>query len=116
MSKNIISDKSFEFSIKIVKLCKRLYQDKEYVVSHQLLKSGTSIGANIEEAQYAQSKKDFISKLSISLKEAAETRYWLRLLLETNSEYINELNDLLKECTDLIKLLAKAVKNSKLSL
>ncbi|KAB3539675.1 four helix bundle protein [Alkaliphilus pronyensis] len=65
MSKNIISDKSFEFSIKIVKLCKRLYKDKEYVLSHQLLKSGTSIGANIEEAQYAQSKKDFISKLVI---------------------------------------------------
>ena len=80
MSKSIIRNKSFEFSIKIIKLYKELLSEKEYVISRQLLKSSTSIGANVEEALAGQTKRDFIAKMAISSKEARETRYWLRLL------------------------------------
>jgi four helix bundle protein len=78
--KNIIKDKSFVFAVEIVYLCKILTEKKEFELSKQLLRSGTSIGANIREAEHAQSKADFIHKLSISLKEANETEYWLDLL------------------------------------
>ena len=77
MSDSIIRKKSFQFSLKIINLYKNLKNEKEYIVSKQLLKSGTSIGANIEEALAGQSKKDFIAKMSISSKEARETKYWL---------------------------------------
>mgnify|MGYP003552390142 FL=1 len=82
--RNVIKEKSFEFAKEIVYLYKNLADKKEFVLSRQLLKSGTSIGANIREAEHAQSKADFINKLSISLKEANETEYWLDLLYETN--------------------------------
>ena len=87
--KNVIKEKSFEFAKEIVYLYKVLAEKREYVLSKQLLRSGTSIGANIREAEHAQSKADFIHKLSISLKEANETEYWLDLLFET--KYLNEL-------------------------
>ncbi len=78
---NIIEKKSFEFAIKTVNIYKTLfYEEKEYVLSRQVLKAGTSIGANVAEAQNAQSKADFLSKMNIALKEATETNYWLRLL------------------------------------
>ena len=78
---NIIEKKSFEFAIKTVNIYKTLfYEEKEYVLSRQVLKAGTSIGANVAEAQNAQSKADFLSKMYIALKEATETNYWLRLL------------------------------------
>jgi four helix bundle protein len=81
LKENILVDKSFTFAVRIVKLYKYLCNDKkEFVLSKQLLRSGTSIGANINESQDAQSKNDFISKLSISLKEARETKYWIELL------------------------------------
>ena len=86
--RNVIKEKSFEFAKEIVYLYKNLADKKEFVLSRQLLKSGTSIGANIREAEHAQSKADFINKLSISLKEANETEYWLDLLNETN--YLSE--------------------------
>ena len=87
MKENILLSKSFKFAVRVVKLYKYLCDDKkEYVLSKQLLRCGTSIGANINEAQDAQSKKDFISKLSISLKEARESKYWIELLKET--EYL----------------------------
>jgi four helix bundle protein len=82
--KNIIKEKSFVFSIEIVTLYKVLAERKEFVLSKQLLRSGTSIGANIRESEHAQSKADFIHKLSIALKEANETEYWLDLLYEKN--------------------------------
>ncbi len=83
---NVIRDKSFEFSLKIIDLYKFLhYEKKEYVLSKQLLKSGTSIGANIEESQAAQSKKDFISKMSIASKEARETHYLIEIPFPTGS-------------------------------
>lgn len=82
---NIIEKKSFDFAIRIVKLYKFLCNEKnEFVLSKQLLRSGTSIGANVAEAQQAQSKADFISKISIALKEATESKYWLRLLNATD--------------------------------
>ena len=84
-----IADKSFEFAVRIVNLYKYLAnKHKEFILSKQILKSGTSIGANVSEAQKAQSKADFISKMSIALKEACETQYWLKLLFRT--EYIDK--------------------------
>ena len=79
--KGVLEEKSFQFAIRIVNLNRFLVDNKkEYVLSKQILRSGTSVGANISEAQFAQSKADFVSKMHISLKEASETRYWLRLL------------------------------------
>ncbi|VYU35976.1 four helix bundle protein [Clostridium tertium] len=80
--KNAILDKSFNFSLDIVKLYLKLKNEKEYILSKQLVRSATSIGANVTEAQYAQSKKDFISKMSIALKEANESEYWINLLIK----------------------------------
>lgn len=85
VKENVLKDKSFLFSVEIVRLCKALQNDKEYILSKQLLRSGTAIGALIREAEFAQSKADFINKLSVSLKEANETVYWIELLLETKS-------------------------------
>lgn len=94
--KNVIKEKSFEFAKEIVYLYKSLVDKKEFVLSKQLLRSGTSIGANVRESEHAQSKADFIHKLSISLKEANETEYWLDLLYETNyltdEEFLNVKN------------------------
>ena len=86
---SVVRNKSFYFSVRIVKLCKYLRETKkETVMSRQLLRAGTSIGANLAESEHAQSRPDFLSKLNIALKEAAETDYWLRLLHET--DYINK--------------------------
>ena len=83
-SKSVVADKSFAFAVRIVKLYKYLCDEKkEYVLSKQLLRSGTSIGANIQEGLNGQSKRDFLMKMNISLKEASETQYWLRLLTAT---------------------------------
>ena len=79
MSENIVRQKSFQFALEIVSLYKQLQGEKEYVLSKQLLRSGTSIGANIEEAVTAQSRRDFLAKMSVASKEARETRYWLVL-------------------------------------
>jgi len=84
MKKNIILDMSFKFSLQIIELYKQLIKEKEFIMSRQLLKSGTSIGANIEEASAGQSKRDFTAKMSIASKEARETRYWLKLLQKVN--------------------------------
>lgn len=90
MSDNMIVTLSFDFAVKIVELFKQLYSEKrEFVLSKQLLRAGTSIGANVAEAQRGQSKVDFISKMNIALKEANETDYWLRLLNRTG--YISEI-------------------------
>lgn len=114
---NTVLDKSFKFSIRIVKLYKYLIKThKEYVLSKQLLRSGTSIGANVNEAQAAQSKADFIAKMSIASKEARETQYWINLLIET--DYLNKddchVNSLKVESSELAKLLTSIVKTSQL--
>ena len=117
MIKNIVKEKSFDFAIRIVKLYKYLMEEKkEFVLSKQVLRSGTSIGANINEAQQAQSKKDFLMKMNIALKECTETKYWIDLLSAT--DYINqELNDsIIYDCIELEKLLTSIVKTTSDSL
>ena len=113
METNVSADKSFKFAVKVVNLYKFLTENKkEFVLSKQILKSGTSIGANISEAQRAQSKADFISKMSIALKEANETEYWLRLLYET--QYIGkpQFEILHNDLSEIIKILMAICKTS----
>ena len=111
---NIIVSKSFSFAIRIVKLYKYLCDEKkEYVLSKRLLRSGTSIGTNINEAQEAQSKNDFISKLSISLKEARESKYWIELLKETDFLTIKEADSLLENLAEILKLLTSIIKTTR---
>lgn len=111
---SILIDKSLKFSARIVKLQKYLIKEKhETTISKQIIRSATSIGANANEAIYGISKADFISKLHISLKETAETEYWIRLLVL--SEYINENegNSLLQDCLELKKILISTLNTSK---
>ncbi|WP_440120441.1 four helix bundle protein [Tenacibaculum sp. Ill] len=115
MKESIVQNKSFQFSLKIISLYKKLQQEKEFIISKQLLRSGTSIGANIEEALAGQSKRDFIAKMSISSKEARETKYWLRLLKESDLTNIN-VTDILSDIHELIRLLTAIVKTSQQSL
>ncbi len=111
---NLIEEKSFQFAVRIVKLCNILTTEKkEYTLSKQLLRAGTSIGANVAEAQEAQSRADFISKLNISLKEAAEADYWLRLLYATNYLTKTEFSSIYTDCKALVKLLVAIIKTSK---
>lgn len=106
---NVIEEKSFEFALRIVNLYSHLQQHKEFVLSKQLLRSGTSIGANVSEAQAAQSSRDFISKMSIASKEARESRYWLRLLLLSQlvpydfSPYLNDVDEINRILTSIVK-------------
>ena len=116
VSENIIVDKSFDFAVRIVNLYKYLNtEQKEYVVSKQLLRSGTSIGANVSEAERAQSKADFISKMSIALKEANETNYWLKLLYKTNYLSKSQYDSINADINELIKLLVAICKTSNLN-
>lgn len=114
MKPNIIKEKSFDFAVDIVNLYKDLaYNKKEHVMSRQLLKSGTSIGANVREAEFAQSKPDFTSKMSISLKEANETDYWLDLLHATDFLNLNEFEKYKLKSQEMLRLLVSIVKTSK---
>ena len=113
---NIILEKSFAFAVRIVKLYKYLSDDKkEFVLSKQLLRCGTSIGANINEAQAGQSKADFISKMSIASKEARESKYWIDLLIKTDYLDVNEsyVQSLICDIEEIVKLLTSIVKSSK---
>ena len=114
MSNNIILDKSFKFAIKVVTLYKHLcLNEKEYIMSKQLLKSGTSIGANVYEAENSQSKKDFLAKIYIAFKESAETEYWIKLLHET--EYLNgdEYESIFNDCTEIKRIISSIIKTTK---
>lgn len=114
MKDNILLDKSLKFAVRIVKLHKYLVKEKrETIVSKQIVSSGTSVGANANEAVYGVSKSDFISKLQISLKETAETEYWLRLL--TLSEYITEQegDSLLSGCLEIKRILVSTLNTAK---
>ena len=114
MRENILIDKSIDFAARIIKLQQYLLRTrKETVISKQIVRSGTSIGANINEANYGQSKADFISKLHIALKEAAETEYWLRLLLA--SEYLSSEmgQSLLTDCQEIKRLLIASLNTAK---
>ena len=111
---NIIEIKSFDFAVRIVNLYKYLTDiKKEYVLSKQLLRSGTSIGANVAEAEQAQSRPDFVSKMNIALKETSETKYWIKLLKTTDFLSEKESSSLLSDCVELEKLLVSIIKSSK---
>lgn len=111
---NVVKEKSFRFAVRVVKLCEFLRSTKnEHIITKQLLRCGTSIGANIAESRYAQSRPDFVSKLSIAMKEAAETDYWLRLLYETKYLTQRQFASLINDCDELEKLLASIIKTTK---
>ncbi len=113
MSENVVKDKSFAFALRIIKLSQVLTEKKEYVLSKQLLKSGTSIGALVREAEHAESKADFIHKMVIAQKEANETDYWIELLYQ--SEYLNNLSyeSISNDIGEIQKLLASIIISSK---
>ena len=114
MKDSILLTKSKAFALRVVRLYKYLRERKESVIAKQTLRSGTSIGANIAESRYAQSKTDFASKLQIALKEAAETEYWLELLRDSELvEPSPAFDSLCADCTELIKLLTASVKTTK---
>ena len=117
MAKSVLRDKSYLFAIRIVKLSRILQTEmKEYVLSKQVMRSGTAIGALIREAEFGQSKPDFINKLSIALKEANETEYWLLLLKDTN--FIDEISykSIADDCSELIKMLVSSIITAKKNL
>ncbi len=113
MAESIVRKKSYAFALVVIKLCKELNDEKEFVLSKQLLRSGTSIGANVEEALAAQSRRDFISKMGIASKEARETIYWLRLIRDAGLAKAAGMSDVLNEAEALSRMLASIVKTTK---
>jgi four helix bundle protein len=113
---NIIVDKTYRFAVKSVLLYKQLItEQKEFILSKQLVRSGTSPGANVEEGLAGESKKDFISKFSIALKESRESHYWLRILRDTDLISKDTASEYLNDCEEIIKILSSIVKTSKQS-
>ncbi|MCL5244478.1 four helix bundle protein [Cellulophaga sp. 20_2_10] len=116
MKENIVQTKSYAFAIKIVNICKVLQDEKkEFILSKQLLRSGTSVGANIEEAIGGQSRKDFYAKLTISYKEARESKYWIRLLTDTNYLTKQQSEPLLIDIEELLRIIGsiqKTIRNN----
>jgi len=112
MAKSLIKDKSYCFALEIIGLYKTLLKQNEYVLSKQLLKSGTSIGANVEEALAGQSRADFLSKMSIASKEARETNYWLRLLKDSGIISKTEIEPLLAESESIANIITSIVKTT----
>jgi four helix bundle protein len=111
---NAVQFKSYAFAIRFVKLSRYLYREKkEYILSKQILRSGTSIGANIEEAIGGHSRRDFLHKISIAYKEARETRYWLKLLRDSNILQKRYAEPIIKDCDELIKLTASIIRTMK---
>lgn len=111
---NTIEEKSFDFAVRIVNLKDYLINErKEFDLSRQILRSGTSIGANVSEAQQAQSQADFLNKINIALKEAAETKYWLKLLRATDKLTEKETESILSECVEIEKILYSIVRTTK---
>ena len=113
MRKSIVTEKSYAFALLVIALYKKLIAQNEYVISRQLLKSGTSIGANVEEAIAGQSRADFLSKMSIASKEARETNYWLRLLRDSSLVGLSPIEDVLAESEELVKILSAIVKTTR---
>jgi four helix bundle protein len=114
MKDNIILDKSFGFAVRIVQFSRWLQiEKKEFILSKQVLRSGTSIGANIEEAVGGISTKEFTAKMQIAYKEARETRYWLRLLQATDTIPANGADSLIQDCEELLRILVSIIKSSK---
>jgi four helix bundle protein len=116
MRYNIIQQKSLEFSVRIVKLCRYLKKNKkEAILSNQILKSGTSIAANVAEAIASISKAEFSSKISISYKEAQETKYWLSLLFQTESISEIQYKSMLNDCEEILKILFAILKKTRIN-
>jgi four helix bundle protein len=117
MKENVLLSKSLSFAARILKLNKHLNKEKkEYIIAKQIYRSATSIGANINEANYGVSKADFITKLQISLKETAETEYWLRLLILSDNLEENMGNSLLTDCLEIKRLLISSLNTAKANL
>ena len=112
---NIIKEKTYQFALDIVCLYKKLQENKEYIISKQIVRSGTSIGANVEEASAAQSRKDFAAKMAISSKEARETHYWLRLIRDSQLCMNIDVDPLIEDCEELIRVLTAIVKTTQKS-
>jgi four helix bundle protein len=110
MAESIVKQKSYDFAVKIIKLCTILRKQKHFEISSQLIRSGTSIGANVEEALAGQSRKDFFAKMSVASKDARETNYWLRLIIDAEILDKKECSSLLKESEEMIKILTSIVK------
>ncbi len=114
---NLVQDKSYRFAIKIINLYKNIVETKkEYVLSKQVLRSGTSIGANIEEGIGGQSERDFFAKLNIAYKEARETKYWLRLLRDTGYLTQDEAITYLSDCEELLRIIGSIINTMKIKL
>ena len=114
MRENILKDKSFRFAVRIVNLYKQLCDErKEYVLSKQILRSGTSVGAMIREAEHSESKADFVHKMAIAQKEINETIYWLELLCETGYVSKNEFESLNTDAVEIIKIVTSSIKTAK---
>jgi four helix bundle protein len=112
MRENPVQEKSYKFALNVIRLYRVLNKQKEYVIGRQLLKSGTSIGANIEEALAGQSRADFLSKMSIASKEARETAYWLRLIKDSHILDLSTISEYLKEADELVRMLTSIVKST----
>lgn len=117
MKENVIKNKSFAFAVRVVNLYKYLCNDKkEFVLSKQILRSGTSVGAMVREAEHSESKADFVHKMAIAQKEINETLYWLELLSETGYILANEFESLNADAVEIIKILTTSIKNAKLTI
>jgi four helix bundle protein len=110
MKENIIKDRSYQFALRIIKLCLWLRENKHYEISNQLFKSGTSIGANVEEALAGHSRKDFLHKMTIASKEARETFYWLRILRDSEILNMQRSQDIISESEEIVKILTSIIK------
>jgi four helix bundle protein len=113
MKENLIQQKTYDFALKIINTSRQMNKNKEFVLSRQLLKSGTSIGANVEEAIGGQSRKDFLSKISIAYKEARETKFWIRLLRDSNTIEPTHSEDLLIQIDEILRIIGSIQRTTK---
>ena len=113
MKENLIQQKTYDFALKIINTSRQMHMNKEFVLARQLLKSGTSIGANVEEAIGGQSRNDFLSKISIAYKEARETRFWLRLLRDSNTLDTAHSNELLYQVDEILRIIGSIQRTTK---
>ena len=113
MKENLIQQKTYDFALKIINTSRQMHMNKEFVLSRQLLKSGTSIGANVEEAIGGQSRNDFLSKISIAYKEARETKFWLRLLRDSNTLDTALSNELLNQVEEILRIIGSIQRTTK---
>jgi four helix bundle protein len=113
MKENLIQQKTYDFALKIINTSRQMQMNKEFVLSRQLLKSGTSIGANVEEAIGGQSRKDFLSKISIAYKEARETKFWLRLLRDSNSMDTAHSEELIYQVDEILRIIGSIQRTTK---